>query len=92
MRLPPASVASTRSDTAPDVRSAAGCWIEASVRPLPLLSGFTDEAIARQLGTSHRTVQRRVAALMADLGAQTRFQVGVRAAVGERRRSQEKHH
>lgn len=53
-----------------------------------LLSGFTDEAIARQLGTSHRTVQRRVAALMADLGAQTRFQVGVRAAVGERRRSQ----
>lgn len=51
-----------------------------------LLSGFTDEAIARQLGTSHRTVQRRIAALMADLGAHTRFQVGVRAALGERRR------
>jgi hypothetical protein len=46
-----------------------------------LLSGLTDEAIARQLGTSHRTIQRRVAALMADLGAHTRFQVGVQAAL-----------
>jgi sugar-specific transcriptional regulator TrmB len=46
-----------------------------------LLSGLTDEAIAHQLGLSHRTVQRRVAALMADLGAHTRFQAGVRAAL-----------
>jgi hypothetical protein len=46
-----------------------------------LLSGLTDEAIGRQLGLSHRTVQRRVAALMADLGGHSRFQTGVRAAL-----------
>jgi len=46
-----------------------------------LLSGLTDEAIARQLGLSHRTVQRRVAKLMSDLGAHTRFQAGVQAAM-----------
>ncbi|MEU9508439.1 helix-turn-helix domain-containing protein [Micromonospora sp. NPDC048170] len=46
-----------------------------------LLSGLTDEAIARQLGLSHRTVQRRIAALMADLGAHTRFQAGAQAAL-----------
>lgn len=48
-----------------------------------LLSGLTDEAIAHQLGLSHRTVQRRVAAMMADLGAHTRFQAGVQAALTE---------
>lgn len=46
-----------------------------------LLSGLTDEAIARQLDLSQRTVQRRVAALMVDLGAHSRFQAGVRAAL-----------
>jgi hypothetical protein len=46
-----------------------------------LLSGLTDEAIAHQLGLSHRTVQRRVATLMAELGAHTRFQAGMRAAL-----------
>lgn len=46
-----------------------------------LLSGLTDESIAHQLGLSHRTVQRRVATLMAELGAHTRFQAGVRAAL-----------
>lgn len=46
-----------------------------------LLSGLTDEAIARQLGRSHRSVQRRVAALMAELGAHTRFQAGAQAAL-----------
>lgn len=50
-----------------------------------LLSGLTDEAIAHQLGLSHRTVQRRVAKLMADLGAHTRFQAGVQAALHRRR-------
>jgi DNA-binding CsgD family transcriptional regulator len=51
-----------------------------------LLSGLTDEAIARQLGVSHRTVQRRVASFMADLGAHTRFQAGVKAAWQQLRR------
>jgi len=51
-----------------------------------LLSGLTDEAIARQLGLSHRTVQRRVATFMAEVGAHTRFQAGVKAALQQRRR------
>jgi DNA-binding CsgD family transcriptional regulator len=46
-----------------------------------LLSGLTDEAIARQLGLSYRSVQRRVAALMGELGAHTRFQAGAQAAL-----------
>ncbi|MEV0325714.1 hypothetical protein AB0H63_04570 [Micromonospora echinospora] len=50
-----------------------------------LLSGLTDEAIARQIGVGYRTVQRRIAALMDDLGARTRFQAGVQAAFRQRR-------
>lgn len=46
-----------------------------------LLSGLTDEAIARHLGAAPRTVQRRVAELMAELGAHNRFQAGVLAAL-----------
>ncbi|TMR92862.1 helix-turn-helix transcriptional regulator, partial [Nonomuraea basaltis] len=46
-----------------------------------LLSGLTDDAIARQLGVSHRTAERRIAELMARLGARTRFQAGVLAAL-----------
>lgn len=49
-----------------------------------LLSGLTDQAIARQLGISYRTAQRRIAALMAELGATTRFQAGVQAALRAR--------
>jgi DNA-binding CsgD family transcriptional regulator len=41
-----------------------------------LASGLKDEAIARYLGVSLRTVRRRVAMLMEDLGAHTRFQLG----------------
>ncbi|ROS79146.1 helix-turn-helix domain-containing protein [Cellulomonas sp. PhB143] len=47
---------------------------------LPLLAaGLKDEAIARQLGLSERTVRRRVADLVARLGATSRFQAGVQA-------------
>jgi DNA-binding CsgD family transcriptional regulator len=46
-----------------------------------LLSGLTDEAIARQLTLGYRTVQRHIAALMTKLGAHTRFQAGVQAAL-----------
>ncbi|HEX6684384.1 MAG TPA: LuxR C-terminal-related transcriptional regulator [Candidatus Limnocylindrales bacterium] len=52
-----------------------------------LLSGVTDAAIARQLGLSYRTVQRHVAALMAEMGTHTRFQAGVQAALRERNHS-----
>ncbi|MFI7612733.1 DNA-binding response regulator [Nonomuraea terrae] len=41
--------------------------------------GHTDEAAARRLGVSLRTYRRRVAALMAALEAETRFQAGKRA-------------
>lgn len=45
-----------------------------------LAGGATDETIARQLGLSTRTVERRVRALLDRLGAETRFQAGVQAA------------
>ncbi|HEX6148433.1 helix-turn-helix transcriptional regulator [Nocardioides sp.] len=45
-----------------------------------LARGARDEQIARTLGLSLRTVRRRVADLMADLGADSRFQAGVEAA------------
>jgi hypothetical protein len=44
-----------------------------------LMLGAKDEAIARQLGVSLRTVRRRVAELMDELGAATRFQAGMEA-------------
>ncbi|WP_093875302.1 LuxR family transcriptional regulator [Streptomyces sp. TLI_105] len=44
-----------------------------------LAAGHTDEAASRRLGVSLRTYRRRVAALMASLGAQSRFQAGLRA-------------
>ncbi len=45
-----------------------------------LAGGATDETIARQLGLSTRTVERRVRAMLDRLGAETRFQAGVQAA------------
>ncbi|GAA1775507.1 hypothetical protein GCM10009795_021860 [Nocardioides hankookensis] len=45
-----------------------------------LAAGAHDEQIARKLGISLRTVRRRVAALMSELGADSRFQAGVEAA------------
>ncbi|MFD4033678.1 DNA-binding response regulator [Streptomyces sp. NPDC058637] len=42
-------------------------------------SGLTDEAAARRLGVSLRTYRRRVAQLMAELEAGSRFQAGLRA-------------
>ena len=45
-----------------------------------LAAGLKDGAIARKLGIGLRTVHRRVAALMHDLGADTRYQAGLQAA------------
>ena len=45
-----------------------------------LAAGAKDEQIARSLDLSLRTVRRRVADLMNDLGADSRFQAGVEAA------------
>lgn len=44
-----------------------------------LADGVKDEQIARNLDVSLRTVRRRVAALMIELGVDTRFQAGVEA-------------
>jgi DNA-binding Lrp family transcriptional regulator len=45
-----------------------------------LQAGYKDQAIARQLGTSTRTVTRRIAAIASRLGLDTRFQMGTEAA------------
>lgn len=45
-----------------------------------LAAGVKDDAIARQLAISTRTVSRRVAELMDALQARTRFQAGIQAA------------
>jgi DNA-binding CsgD family transcriptional regulator len=51
---------------------------DADTRLIALLAGgFKDEAIARYLGISLRTVRRRVASLADELGVHTRFQLGV---------------
>jgi DNA-binding NarL/FixJ family response regulator len=42
--------------------------------------GLKDETIARQLGISLRTVRRRIAMVMDEVGATTRFQAGIEAA------------
>ncbi|WP_405876641.1 DNA-binding response regulator [Streptomyces sp. NBC_00005] len=44
-----------------------------------LASGLTDESAAKRLGVSLRTYRRRVAELMAQLEAGSRFQAGLRA-------------
>ncbi|MET9647490.1 LuxR C-terminal-related transcriptional regulator [Streptomyces syringium] len=64
--------------------SAAGTGTQIDARDRRILtlmaSGATDDAIARHLGVGRRTVVRRVSALLARLGATTRFQAGVQAA------------
>ena|SRR5690606_5025674 len=44
-----------------------------------LVDGARDEQIAQSLGIGLRTVRRRVASLLIELGAETRFQAGVEA-------------
>lgn len=64
-----------------DTRHTAAADHQADERLIALLlSGLTDQTIARQLGIGHRTVQRKVASLINTLGARTRFQAGVQAA------------
>ena len=46
-----------------------------------LTGGAKDDAVARQLGVSVRTVRRCIADLMARVDASSRFELGVRAAV-----------
>ncbi len=60
-----------RGDPRPDVRK---------LLLQQLAEGAQDEQIARRLGVSLRTVRRRIADLLADLGVETRFQAGAEAA------------
>jgi sugar-specific transcriptional regulator TrmB/AraC-like DNA-binding protein len=62
-------------------RPAAGPQPDGGVGDLiPLLAaGLTDKATAHQLGISHRTLQRRIKALMNTLDAHSRFQAGYQA-------------
>jgi DNA-binding NarL/FixJ family response regulator len=54
---------------------------EMDLRLLALLTtGMPDRSIAKQLGLSYRTFQRRLHELMARMGAHTRFQAGLQAA------------
>lgn len=54
---------------------------EVDVKVLELLAlGFKDEAIARHLGLGLRTLRRRIAAMMAEHGVETRFQLGLAVA------------
>ena len=54
---------------------------EIDVALLRLLSArHTDETAARRLGVSLRTVRRRMAAIMTQLDADSRFQAGINAA------------
>jgi sugar-specific transcriptional regulator TrmB/DNA-binding CsgD family transcriptional regulator len=43
--------------------------------------GLKDQAVARQLGVSERTATRRISGIMTRLGATSRFQAGVEAAL-----------
>ncbi|WP_433005487.1 helix-turn-helix transcriptional regulator [Kribbella sp. CA-294648] len=44
-----------------------------------MAAGMKDRVIARTMGVTQRTISRQVAELMADLGAETRFQAGLEA-------------
>jgi len=52
-----------------------------------LTTGLTDKAVARQLGITERTVQRRVQRIMTEYGVRTRLQLGLRLSSDTRARS-----
>jgi DNA-binding CsgD family transcriptional regulator len=81
-RALPLELPATREAPAPQRRRA---QIDEHRLVALLLSGLTDDAIARQLGVGYRTVQRHIATLMTKLGAHTRFQAGLQAALEQRR-------
>ncbi|MFD5095013.1 helix-turn-helix domain-containing protein [Amycolatopsis thailandensis] len=59
----------------------AGAAASDDARLLALLTtGLPDRSIAKQLGMSYRTFQRRLRDLMTSLGATTRFQAGLQVA------------
>ncbi len=69
----------SRSVPVPEIESGRGHLEARQFLLAQLMAGDSDEVIARKLGISLRTVRRRMAELMSDLGADTRFQAGVEA-------------
>jgi DNA-binding CsgD family transcriptional regulator len=69
----------SRAAPVPDLESGEGDLDARQFLLEQLVAGATDEVIARKLGISLRTVRRRVAGLMTELGVDTRFQAGVEA-------------
>ncbi|MGW4034327.1 LuxR C-terminal-related transcriptional regulator [Streptomyces sp. NPDC004838] len=68
-------------ETAPGGGVPAEDWTPREREVLALLAaGAKDEAIARRLGCSERTLRRLLTGLVARLGAESRFAAGVRAA------------
>lgn len=74
---PPESAPSTASENA--VIAAELLRVDDALHILECLArGFTDDAIARSLGISSRTINRRMTRMMDAVGARTRFQLGIR--------------
>ena len=69
----------SRAAPVPELESGTGRPDERQFLLEQLMGGVTDEQIARKLGIGLRTVRRRVAALMSELGVDTRFQAGAEA-------------
>ena len=69
----------SRAAPVPDLEAGRGRPDERQFLLEQLMAGVTDEVIARKLGIGLRTVRRRIAGLMSDLGVDTRFQAGVEA-------------
>lgn len=68
-----------RAAPVPDLEQGRGRPDERQFLLEQLMAGATDEVIARKLGIGLRTVRRRIAELMSDLGVDSRFQAGVEA-------------
>jgi sugar-specific transcriptional regulator TrmB/DNA-binding CsgD family transcriptional regulator len=61
-------------------REASSLGVEGEEIAQLMAAGLSDQAIARQLGISLRTLNRRFSAMLRELGAQTRFQAGIQVA------------
>jgi len=68
-----------RASPLPELEGSAGHLDSRRFLLEQLMAGATDEVIARKLGIGLRTVRRRIAELMVELGVDTRFQAGVEA-------------
>jgi sugar-specific transcriptional regulator TrmB/DNA-binding CsgD family transcriptional regulator len=83
--------------TAAPLRVTGGLGVASEARPLSaesesiaslLAAGLKDDTIARQIGISPRTLDRRIQEIMQTLGARTRFQAGVLATEALWRRAE----